>query len=83
MFDRQAEELKELMKDENQTQLKELYDSLDEEDKAKEREYEQLKAEMKQIQLYLDTYGIPRKNGSRLLSVLERLSVAMGEKVYA
>jgi hypothetical protein len=58
-------------------QLKELYDSLDQEDKAKKEEYERLKTEMNQINLYLDTFGIPRKRGNKHLSVLERLSEAM------
>lgn len=61
-------------------QLKELYDSLDQEDKAQKEEFERLKTEMNQINLYLDTFGIPRKKGNKLLSVLERLSIHM-EKV--
>ena len=63
-----------------ETQLKELYDSLDQEDKAKNEEYERLKKEMNQINLFLDSFGIPRKRGNKLLSVLERLSIGM-EKV--
>ena len=61
-------------------QLKELYDSLELEDKANKEDYERLKTEMNQINLYLDSFGIPRKRGSKLLSVLERLSIGM-EKV--
>jgi hypothetical protein len=59
------------------TQLKELYDSLEQEDKAKNEEYERLKDEMSKINLYLDTFGIPRKIGNKHLSILERLSIAM------
>ena len=58
-------------------QLKELYDSLEQEDKAQREEYERLKAELNQINLYLDTFGIPRKRGNKHLSVLERLSIHM------
>ena len=58
-------------------QLKELYDSIEQEDKAKKEEYERLKTEMNQINLYLDTFGIPGKRGNKHLSVLERLSEAM------
>ena len=61
-------------------QLKELYDSMEQEDKEKKEEYERLKTEMNQINLYLDTFGIPRKKGNKHLSVLERLSIHM-EKV--
>ena len=64
-------------------QLKELYDSLEQEDKTKKEEYESLKTEMNQINLYLDTFGIPRKRGNKHLSVLERLSEVLGERKYA
>ncbi len=60
-----------------EAQLKELYDSLDKEDKAKEEEFKRLKTEMNQIQLYLDSFGIPRKRGNKHLTILERLSIAM------
>lgn len=58
-------------------QLKELYDSLEQEDKAQKEDYERLKTEINQINLYLDTFGIPRKKGGKHLSVLERLSIHM------
>ena len=48
--------------------------------KAKEEEFNKLKDEMNQINSYLDSYGIPRQKGDKLLSVLERLSIHM-EKV--
>ena len=54
-------------------QLKELYDSMESEDKAKEEEFKKLKDEMNQITAYLDSCGIPSKDGGKTLSVLERL----------
>ena len=77
-MEKQAEGLAEMVG--NDAQLKELYDSLDLEDKAKEEEFNKLKDEMNQINSYLDSYGIPRQKGDKLLSVLERLSIHM-EKV--
>ena len=61
------------------TQLKELYDSLEQEDKVQKEDYERLKTEINQINLYLDTFGIPRKKGGKHLSVLERLSIHMNK----
>lgn len=60
-------------------QLKELYDSLEHEDKVQKEDYERLKTEINQINLYLDTFGIPRKKGGKHLSVLERLSIHMNK----
>lgn len=60
-------------------QLKELYDSLEQEDKVQKEDYERLKTEINQINLYLDTFGIPRKKGGKHLSVLERLSIHMNK----
>ncbi len=58
-------------------QLKEMYDSFEKEDKAKQEEYEMLKEEISKINAYLDSYSIPRQKGDKLLSVIERLSIYM------
>lgn len=80
-MEEQAKGLREMLGINNtDTQLKELYDSLDAEDKKKKDEFELLKREVTQIHSYLDTFGVPRKNGNKLLSTLERISIALGEK---
>lgn len=80
-MEEQAEGLREMLGiNDNDARLKELYDSLDAEDRKKKDEYELLKKEVTQIHSYLDTFGIPRKNGNKLLSTLERISIALGEK---
>lgn len=63
----------------NDTQLKELYDSLEQEDKSKEEEFKKLVDEMNQINSYLDSFGIPREKDNKKLSTLERLSIHMNK----
>ena len=77
-MEKQAEGIAEIFG--TDSQLKELYDSLEQEDKAAKEDYERLKSEMNQINQYLDSFGIPRKKGNKTLSILERLSIHM-EKV--
>lgn len=72
MFDRQAGELKELMKDEVQTNLKEIYDSIEQEDREHEDEFKRLKSEHLEIEQLLDSCLIPRKRNDREMSLTER-----------
>ena len=70
-MNRQADELKKLMGYEEETQLKEMFDEFNAEDKADKEELEKLRAEHNEISSLLDSYGIPGT------SVIERLKLAL------
>ena len=69
-MNRQADELKKLMGYE-ETQLKEMFDEFEAEDKADKEELEKLRAEHNAISSLLDSYGIPGTN------LIERLKYAL------
>ena len=69
-MDGQADELKQLMGYE-ESQLKEMFDEFEAEDKAEKEELEELRAEHNAISSLLDSYGIPGT------SVIERLKYAL------
>lgn len=58
--------------EEFQTQMKELYDCLEEEDNKRTKEYERLKQDFTQVNELLDSYGI-KKCGS----IVERIKIAL------
>lgn len=83
MFDMQAEELKELMGFDTDSQLKEVYDELDQEQKDKENELINLRNQSVQISNLLDSYRIPKTRIGRDLSIIERIELALKLRVYA
>lgn len=66
-----------------QEQLKEIYDELDKEEQAKKEEYEQLKSEFAMTNKLLDSYGIPRTDNKIKLSLIERVEIAMKQRLFA
>lgn len=58
--------------EEFQTQMKELYDCLEEEDNKRTKEYERLKQDFTQVNELLDSYGIKKCN-----SIVERIKIAL------
>ena len=84
MFDMQAEELKELMGfSDTDSQLKEVYDELDQEQKDKENELINLRNQSVQISNLLDSYRIPQTRAGKPLSIIERIELVLKLKVYA
>lgn len=70
-------ELKEMLqgglsREEEEVQMKELYDALEKEDNEKSKEYIKLKKEFSQINELLDMYGIKKCD-----SILERIKIAL------
>lgn len=68
---------------EEQALLRELYDTLDEEDFEKECEYVELKKQVSEIEQVLNAYSIPKMRDGKMLSLTERLAFALREKMYA
>ena len=75
MFNQQSQELAELMGTEQQ--LKEVYDDIEREEKQKEDELTSLRDQNQMMSILMDSYGIPRKKDNKLLSLLERLDIAL------
>lgn len=75
MFNQQSQELAELMNTEQQ--LKQVYDDIEREEKQKEDELTSLRDQNQMMSILMDSYGIPRKKDNRLLSLLERLDIAL------
>ena len=75
-MEEQAKGLEEIFGD-NDTQLKELYDSLEEEDKKDAEELEYLREQQRKINLLLDNLGIPRRSADSMMSIFERVEVAL------
>lgn len=76
-MEEQLKELKEMLqgglsKEEEEVQMKELYDALEQEDNKKNKEYIRLKKEFSQINELLDMYGIKKCD-----SILERIKIAL------
>lgn len=76
-MEEQLKELKEMLqgglsKEEEEVQMKELYDALEKEDNEKSKEYIKLKKEFSQINELLDMYGIKKCD-----SILERIKIAL------
>lgn len=61
-----------LSKEEEELQMKELYDALEQEDNKKAEEFKKLKEEIIQINELLDMYGIKKCD-----SILERIRIAL------
>ena len=61
-----------LSREEEEVQMKELYDALEKEDNEKSKEYIKLKKEFSQINELLDMYGIKKCD-----SILERIKIAL------
>lgn len=71
-------------------QLKELYDSLEQEDRIKKEKDEESKKNLlriletvSDIENLVDSYGIPRKRGDKVLSLYERIDIALRKRVSA
>lgn len=76
-MEEQLKELKEMLqgglsREEEEVQMKELYDALEKEDNEKSKEYIKLKKEFSQINELLDMYGIKKCD-----SILERIKIAL------
>lgn len=76
-MEEQLKELKEMLqgglsREEDEVQMKELYDALEKEDNEKSKEYIKLKKEFSQINELLDMYGIKKCD-----SILERIKIAL------
>lgn len=76
-MEEQLKELKEMLqgglsREEEEVQMKELYDALEKEDNEKSKEYIKLKKEFFQINELLDMYGIKKCD-----SILERIKIAL------
>lgn len=69
-------ELKELFKTDDK-QLKELYDDIERENKNDAYDLQLLRTEHKAIQSLLNSYGIPTKDKGKILTILERLDIAL------
>lgn len=65
------------------TQLKELYDSLEEEDKKDAEELEYLREQQRKINLLLDNLGIPRRGENSIMSISERVEAALKRRSVA
>lgn len=61
------------MSDTEEKQLNELYTSLEAEDKSKKQELEELRQLRREIDEFLDVYGIPKSSNT-----LQRLKYAKG-----
>lgn len=61
-----------LSREEEESQMKELYDALEQEDSKKAEEFNKLKKEFSQINKLLDMYGIKKCD-----SILERIKIAL------
>lgn len=59
------------------SQLKELFDDLAEEDKRNADELEYLRDQQRKINLLLDQLGIPRRTADSMMSISERVEVAL------
>lgn len=76
-MEEQLKELKEMLqgglsREEEEVQMKELYDALEQEDNEKSKEYIKLKKEFSQINELLDMYGIKKCD-----SILERIKIVL------
>ncbi|UKI53103.1 MAG: hypothetical protein L6V86_08450 [Treponema sp.] len=76
-MEEQLKELKEMLqgglsREEEEVQMKELYDALEKEDNEKSKEHIKLKKEFSQINELLDMYGIKKCD-----SILERIKIAL------
>lgn len=76
-MEEQLKELKEMLqgglsREEEEVQMKELYDALEKEDNEKSKEYIRLKKEFSKINELLDMYGIKKCD-----SILERIKIAL------
>ena len=81
-MEEQAKGLEEIFGD-NDTQLKELYDSLEEEDKKDAEELEYLREQQRKINLLLDNLGIPRRSADSMMSIFERVEAALKQRSVA
>ena len=80
-MEEQAKGLAEMVN--NETQLKELYDSLEEEDKKDAEELEYLREQQRKINLLLDSLGIPRRGENSIMSISERVETALKQRSVA
>lgn len=80
-MEEQAEGLAELCGTDEQ--LKELYDSLEEEDKKDREELKYLREQQRKINLLLDDLGVPRRTDSSMMSIYERVAAALKQRSVA
>lgn len=76
-MEEQMEGLKEMIqgglsREEEELQMKELYDALEKEDNQKAEEFSRIKKEFSQINELLDMYGVKKCD-----SILERIKIAL------
>ena len=81
-MEEQAEGLAEIFGS-NEEQLKELYDSLDEEDRKNAEELEYLREQQRKINLLLDSLGIPKRGENSIMSISERVETALKQRSVA
>ena len=81
-MEEQAEGLAEICRT-DESQLKELYDSLEEEDRKNAEELEYLREQQRKINLLLDNLGIPRRTEDSMMSVFERVETALKQRSVA
>lgn len=80
-MEEQAEGLAELCSTDEQ--LKELYDSLEEEDRKDREELKYLREQQRKINLLLDDLGVPRRTDSSMMSIYERVAAALKQRSVA
>lgn len=81
-MEEQAKGLAELCASDEE-QLKELYDSLNDEDRRDKEELEYLREQQRRINRMLDCLNIPRIGETSMLSVSERVELALKKKEVA
>ena len=81
-MEEQAKGLAELCASDEE-QLKELYDSLDDEDRRDKEELEYLREQQRKINRLLDSLDIPRIGETSMLSVSERVEIALRKREIA
>lgn len=72
-----------MTKEEEQVQLKEIYNEISREENFKEEELSSLKNEFNLINKLLDSYGIARAENKMKLSLIERIEIALKQRLFA
>ena len=80
-MEEQADGLAEMVRVDSQ--LKELFDDLAEEDKRNADELEYLREQQRKINLLLDNIGIPRRGENSIMSISERVEAALKQRSAA
>ena len=82
-MEEQAKGLAEMVGNETDRQLKELYDSLSAEDKERAEYHASNEVELKCIKFILNSYGIPASQNGVELSLSERVRLALKLRMTA